>query len=232
MQKYNDERIKGNMPFKVKLRLITDLSMVAALLLLMPYSLLGENAHEWIGIIMFLLFILHHKMNRAWIINLRHGRYTIARLIGTIIDTLILLTMLGSMTSGILISRYIFDFLPVNSEIDELGRAVHLFCGFWGFVLMSYHAGLHLGMVKGMLGAGNAKDKNSFLPNLGGFAAALYGACAFYRHRIISYLLLQTHFLMLDFNETLAHYLFDHVMIMILFMWFGYYSDRFLKIKR
>ena len=176
--KYNNERIKGNMPFKVKLRLITDLSMVAALLLLMPYSLLGETAHEWIGI---------------------------------------------------LISRHIFSFLPFESAAEETGRAIHLFLGFWGFILMSFHAGIHVGIVKGMLWGSKAKEKKNYILGFCAFAAAIYGAYAFYRYHIISYLLLQTHFLMLDFDETLIHYLFDHFMIMLLFMWTGYYSDKFLK---
>ena len=62
------------MPFQTKLRIMIDISMIIALLLLMPYSLLGEAAHEWIGLAMFVLFILHHKLNIGWIKNLRKGK--------------------------------------------------------------------------------------------------------------------------------------------------------------
>ena len=41
-----------------------DFLLTAALLLLMAYSLIGEAAHEWIGMGMFLLFILHLILNR------------------------------------------------------------------------------------------------------------------------------------------------------------------------
>ena len=34
--------------------------MTLCLMLLMSYSLIGEQAHEWIGMGMFVLFILHH----------------------------------------------------------------------------------------------------------------------------------------------------------------------------
>jgi len=44
-----------------------DLLMTAALLLLMSYSLIGEAAHEWIGMGMFLLFIAHLILNRKWV---------------------------------------------------------------------------------------------------------------------------------------------------------------------
>ena len=42
------------------LKIITDIAMTVILLLLMAYSLVGEALHEWLGIGMFLLFILHH----------------------------------------------------------------------------------------------------------------------------------------------------------------------------
>lgn len=38
--------------------------MTLCLMLLMSYSLIGEQAHEWIGIGMFVLFVLHHWLNR------------------------------------------------------------------------------------------------------------------------------------------------------------------------
>lgn len=45
------------------LKIITDIAMTAILLLLMAYSLVGEAVHEWLGIGMFVLFILHHVLN-------------------------------------------------------------------------------------------------------------------------------------------------------------------------
>lgn len=45
---------------KKKIRMASDLLMVFLLPVLMAYSLVGEAAHEWIGIVMFLLFLLHH----------------------------------------------------------------------------------------------------------------------------------------------------------------------------
>lgn len=216
------------MPWKTKLRLVTDLSMVIVLLLLMSYSLLGETAHEWIGIVMFLLFILHHGINSSWIRNLRGGKYTVSRLVRTVIDMLILFTMLGSMLSGIVISRHIFSFLPFGPEAGETGRAVHMFFAFWGFILMSLHGGMHLKMIAGMIHKDRGKTEGRMF-SLCALLAVVYGACAFYRRQIISYLFLQTHFLMLGFDETLASYLFDYFMIMIFFMWIGYHLDKILK---
>lgn len=46
------------------IRIVTDVLMTISLLLLMPYSLLSETAHEWIGMAMLILFIFHHVLNR------------------------------------------------------------------------------------------------------------------------------------------------------------------------
>ena len=44
-----------NKRFTVKI--LIDIGMTICLLLLMPYSLLSETAHEWIGMAMLMLFI-------------------------------------------------------------------------------------------------------------------------------------------------------------------------------
>ena len=49
--------------------------MTAALPILMCHSIVGETAHEVIGIAMFVLFILHHILNFGWIKSLFKGKY-------------------------------------------------------------------------------------------------------------------------------------------------------------
>ena len=54
-------------------RWITDLALTVILLLLMGYSLIGEAVHEWLGIAMLVLIVLHHIWNRAWYKGLGKG---------------------------------------------------------------------------------------------------------------------------------------------------------------
>ena len=49
-----------------RIRLIIDIGMTLLLPLLMAYSLIGELCHEIVGTLIFLLFIIHHVMNRKW----------------------------------------------------------------------------------------------------------------------------------------------------------------------
>lgn len=91
--------------------------MSLAMLLLMEYGLIGEKLHEWIGMAMFALFITHHILNRRWLCSITKGRYTLQRIVQTVTAVLILLCISGSMFSGIVISRYVFDFLKIRETL-------------------------------------------------------------------------------------------------------------------
>ena len=56
-------------------RMAVDLAMAVILLLLMAYSRRGEAPHEWLGVGMLVLFVLHHVLNRGWIKRVFKGRY-------------------------------------------------------------------------------------------------------------------------------------------------------------
>ena len=58
---------------KKKIRIVVDCGMVLLLPLLMAYSLVGEAAHEYLGIGMSLLFVAHHILNVAWWKHLLRG---------------------------------------------------------------------------------------------------------------------------------------------------------------
>ena len=45
---------------------IVDVLLGVGLLLLMSYQVTGEAGHEWTGIVMTLLMILHQILNRKW----------------------------------------------------------------------------------------------------------------------------------------------------------------------
>ena len=49
---------------KLQWKIVVDTGMMLVLLLLMGYGLIGEAAHEWIGMGMFALFLLHPFFNR------------------------------------------------------------------------------------------------------------------------------------------------------------------------
>ena len=204
-------------------KVITDILMTAVLLLLMAYSLVGETAHEWLGVGMFALVILHHVLNSRWSRNVAKGRYTPFRVVQTMLVVLALVCMLGSMVSGIMISRHAFAFLKINAG-QSLARTAHLLSAYWGFVVIPLHLGLHWNMVISRL--------SPTLRRVLLFPAVLiagYGAFAFFKREIGSYLLLQNQFVFFDFGEPLIFFLLDYLAVMGLFIFLGHFLGKLLK---
>lgn len=132
---------------KMLIKITVDICMTICLLLLMPYSMISETAHEWIGMIMFFLFLVHHILNRRWLTAITKGKYRLFRIIQTVIAFVMFVLMIGSMVSGILLSNHIFkDIYIVGTSMRA--RQVHMFCAYWGFTVMSVHLGIHWNALK------------------------------------------------------------------------------------
>ena len=198
--------------------------MVLLLPLLMAYSLIGEAFHEVAGTLMLALFILHHWMNRAWWKNLFKGQYSPQRVFQTALNLLLLIFMIAQPLCGILISKHLYTFLPTDG-VSSVARAIHLPLANWGFVLMSLHAGTHLGA---MLPKG--RKKAAVLGCLG--AVSLYGAYAFVKRQIPAYLFLKLPFAFFDYSEPRVFFLADYLTVMILLTMLGYGIMMLLKVRR
>lgn len=206
------------------MKIAVDVLMTAALLFLMTYERIGQAAHEWLGIGSFPLFVLHHILNRNWHCGLFKGRYTTLRIMRTALVVLILLSMCGSMVSGILLSRHALSFLPVSG--GTFARNLHMLCAYWGFVLMSLHLGLHWSMVVGMAKKLVAKPSRSrrMILRSAALLIAGYGVYAFFKRGIGSYMILANQFAFFDFEEPLLWFLLDYMACMGTFVGVGYYA--------
>ena len=126
-----------------KARVIIDFAMMMMLIMLMAYSLIGETLHEIVGTLIFALFIVHHIINRKWTSALFKGKDKPVRIFQTVINAMIFIVMMLQPVSGILLSKHLFTFLPMLN-ITPQARTIHMLLSYWGFVLMSIHAGTHL----------------------------------------------------------------------------------------
>lgn len=212
---------------KMIAKICTDVAMTIALLLLMAYQLIGEEVHEWIGILMFLFFVIHHFLNRAWSRNILRGSYSVRRICQTLLVILILLCMLGSMVSGVILSRYVFAPLKISGGM-AWARSVHMLCAYWGFVLMSIHLGFHWNMMMAV-----AKKRIQKVPKGIGTALraaagliVIYGVIAFVKRDIWNYITLRNHFAFYDFSEPVAFFLLDYLAVMGAFVVLGYYLSK------
>ena len=209
---------------KKKLRIVIDIGMVLLLPLLMAYSLVGEAAHEYLGIGMFLLFIAHHILNIAWWKHIFRGKYTPLRIFGAAVNLALAVIMLALPISGMILSRHVFRFLLLGEA--AAARTVHLLASYWGLVLMSVHAGMHGNVMMGMI----RKNTNPRQPSKIKiwslrFIAVLLSICgvqAFVKNEIGSYLFLRTQFVFVDFSQPVVLVLLDYLAIIALFAMVGY----------
>ena len=217
---------------KAAIKIATDILMTLILLFLMGYQFWGDAAHEWAGAGMFILFIAHHILNGNWHKNLLHGRYSPSRLFILIIDVLVFFSMIGLMISGIMLSNHVFAFLGIHGGMS-FARLLHMASSYWGFVLMSLHLGIHWGMLLGMVKRAwkpewDIKKGNIVFPVLGA-VIALYGLTVFIRRNLLTYMLLRTQFVFLDFNEPVPLFYVDYLAMMGTFIFLAYYASRFFR---
>lgn len=220
------------MTLKRKIQILLDIVMVVSLPFLMAYQLIGEAAHEWLGICMFLLFICHHILNLHWHKNLLRGKYNALRFTGTLIDVLLFVIMILLPISGMIMSEHIFVFINADSGIG-IARIIHLLTSYWGLALMSVHAGFHWNMFLGMLNRYVWKSQKStlrtWIARMLCIALCGYGCFSFLKRQIGEYMLLRSEFVFFDFGEPLVFFVLDYFAIIGMFGCVGYYISKLLK---
>ena len=217
---------------KIAVKLVVDLLMTILLLLLMGYQFWGEAAHEWIGAVMLVLFIAHHLLNRNWHKNIFKGKYTALRTVTLCVDVLILISMLAQMYSGIVMSRYVFSFLPIEAGMS-LARRLHILGAYWGFLFMSLHLGLHWNMILGMFQKIVRIKKSSKIRSIStfiaGFAIAGYGVWVFISRDFPTYLFLKSEFVFLDYSEPKILFYIDYIALMGLCIFIAHYGSKLCR---
>ena len=76
-------------------------------------------------------------------------------------------------------------------------------CAYWGFVLMSLHLGIHWGIMTGITGKMFQKPSSvrRWTARIVGAGIAVYGIYAFAKRDILSYMMMQVHFVFFDYLE-------------------------------
>lgn len=184
------------------MRKVIDVGMMILLLLLMTFPFAGQDIHIFLGIIMIVFFIIHHYLNRRWYLSLFKGKKTKLKILFMIINSLLLISILGVALSGLTLAGYV----PFMSYF--LARKIHLVCSYWSYLLMGLHVGLHLQVTKMI--------KNQILI----YGIMLIGIILFIKNQIIIYLLNMSDFLYVSDQMNMVIYIFEYLIIFILFVLF------------
>lgn len=209
-----------------------DICMTVLLLALMAYHITGALAHEVIGVGMLILMISHIILNWSWMRSLHKGKYNVFRVFQITTNTLLLVSMLVQMISGIVLSRYVFTFLPISGGFSY-ARTMHHLCAYWGFVLMSIHIGLHWGMIIAMTRKAAKQAPlvaNRAIPlRVIAILIAVYGVYAFISRQVPEYMFHQIQFSFFDYEQPAILFFLDYFAIMGLFVCIGHYCTRLIQ---
>lgn len=206
----------------MKIRRIVDILLTICLMLQMSMQITEQEFHEYSGMLMFVLFLVHQFLNRRWYGALFKGKYTLLRSFSTLINFSLLISFVLTAFSGIIISEK-FQALNIE-ELTSFARLAHLCCAYLSFVLMGIHLGLHWGMIAGKIKA--------IGPAVLAIIIAGYGLYAFVSvNNIFSYIFLQNQFAFIDYEKNSLLVIAENISMFAFWTLTGYQASKFLTGK-
>lgn len=219
------------MKVNVMIKRSVDIAMYILFLLLMGQCVLRGAVHEWMGISIGILFVAHNILNYKWYKTLLKGKYNAMRTVQLVINIFLLLAMLFCMTSGILVSQYIFA--VGNGSVIEFGRHLHLVATAWGFILMSVHLGLHWSIFSAIVKKIQADEKMKKVIHI--ICCVLVVAlCAYGLYQFVDRRFWEELFHLIDYqkeydySKSLFTYFAESAALSVLFITIVHYAKKFL----
>jgi hypothetical protein len=199
-------------------RLAVDFALLAMALPLLAYQWTGNALHEWGGIALLVLVIVHNASNFAWYKRALHP-VTLQAWLRTTVNFLLAVSFLVLIGSAIAISRTVFPF-PHGSGGLVL-RQIHVSAAYWFLVLAAFHLGLHWEGVSGRIFGimGRVGKNRAFVVTLRilAFVAALWGVREFVNRDVFYKLILYNSFGPDGAEETLMSNLAGHLCLLCAF---------------
>lgn len=199
------------------LRRIIDIGMTVLLLLQMAYQVMGEAAHEWLGMGMTALVIVHQVLNRRWYGAMLKGRYNAYRIVSTCVNVLLLISFALTAFCGMAMSNYAVPFMYGVARVSFV-RVTHLSMSHWSFVLMGLHLGLHVPV---MLAKLKLKDNARRMLSVVCAGVAGVGLWLFLKNGMPNYLFFRVPFAFLDYEKAGALVLLENVAMLLFWAFVG-----------
>ena len=118
MQLYDLLNFKEENAMKNQIKILVDIAMTVVLIFLMSYELIGQTNHEILGIVMTVLFFVHHYLNRKWLGKIGHGRYDAYRKFQTALVILLSLCIVCQAVSGIILRLLIRSIISILDSLS------------------------------------------------------------------------------------------------------------------
>jgi len=210
---------------KNRLKRTVDVCMTVLLLCLMAYQVTGEALHEWFGIGMTVLLVVHHVLNGKWYAALPRGRYNLRRIVTTAVNTLLLASIALTALCGMAISSHAVPFL-YGMLPAAFARQFHLAMSYWSFLLMGIHLGLHL---PAMTAGFRWNARASYAAAAAFTAVSGVGLWLFIRSGIPGYIFFRTPFAFLDYEKAAVLVFLENLAILTAFAFLGAQASSFIQ---
>ena len=197
--------------------------MTLLLLFLMAYQVTGEALHEWIGIGMTVLVIVHIALNRRWYGAVFKGKYNQYRKLTTAVNILLLLSFVVTPLAGMSMSSHAVPFMYGMAPVS-LARQTHLAMSHWSFVLMGIHLGLHIPLMRARR---RIQGRIGTAFTICFCLAAAAGLCLFIRSGWADYMFFRSAFAFLDYEKIGALVLLENLLML---MFWAFIGDRLAAI--
>lgn len=155
------------------------------------------------------------------------------RVLQLVIDLLVFAAMAAQAYSGVILSRYVFRFLPIHRGM-AMARRLHILGAYWGYLFIGLHLGLHWGIVLGLVRKRipDTGRKSTLFPFLAGLAIAVYGFFVLLKRNLADNLFLRTEFVFLDYEESWPFYYLDYLALMGLCVFLAYELAKLLRRRK
>ena len=191
--------------------------MTILLLCLMAFQVTGEQAHEWTGMGMTLLVIIHQVLNRKWYASIFKGKYNAYRILTTIVNVLLLLSFALTAFCGMSMSGYAVPFLYGMTKVS-FARRMHLSMSHWAFVLMGLHLGLH---VPAMTAKWKMANKVKWAVSVLFCILAGIGLFLFLKNGMPDYLFFRVPFAFLDYEKAGSLVILENILMLLFWAFIG-----------
>jgi Domain of unknown function (DUF4405) len=215
----------------ILIRLVIDLVMTVLMLVVMAYHVTGNTIHELIGVILFVLFIVHNILNRRWYKTIIKGKYNAQRILKIAVNVLFLVSMVVVMISSVPISRDIFPYFPIDN--DMIVRQIHVLTAYWGFTSMAVHIGLSwvtiINAVRNMTGITGMSRIRTIVLRVLAVLIVVYGVQTSFERDWGSKLIIYDPFGSYLLDNSAMGFLMDYLSIMGIYICGTHYALRFVQ---
>lgn len=190
-------------------------ALTALLLCLMAYQVTGEALHEWLGVAMTVLVIVHQILSRKWYAALFKGKYSAYRVAATALNAALLAAFALTALCGMSMSGHAVPFLYGMTSVS-FARRTHLSMSHWAFVLMGLHLGFHIPAMAAKLSKTVKKALTAAFT-----AAAGVGLYLFLHSGMVDYMLFRVPFAFLDYDKAAARVFLENLLMLLLWAFAG-----------